>query len=162
MQDLEAFIGHDTHTVRDLETLRARIGKPMEYLPHKVSKQIVGTQADFIRQSPFCLLSTTDASGKSPLVSPKGDFPGFVQVLSPTLLAVPERPGNRLVQSLQNIIENPSVQLLFMIPNTAETLRISGHASLSADPDLCCRCGAGGQDAVLVAQFMSSDGKTSW
>jgi len=135
--------------IRDLEDLRTLIGEPKPTAPHKFSKALTGTQADFVKQSPFCLLGTADAHGV-PTISPKGDAPGFVQVLAPDLLAIPERPGNKLIMSLKNILECPSVHLLFLIPNTCETLRINGRASLSKDPQLCKRCATGGQDALLV------------
>merc|ERR1719510_110917 len=104
---------------------------------------------DFIARSPFCLLSTLDAEGV-PCVSPKGDAPGFVQVLAPNRLLVPERAGNKLIFTLKNVLRHPEIQLLFMVPNTCETLRVSGRASLSRDPALCRQCAAGGHDALLV------------
>jgi len=89
----------------------------------------------FIALSPFLLLSTADAQGKGD-VTPRGDTPGFVTVLDDHHLAIPDRPGNNRLDSLQNIIENPEVGLLFMVPGFMETLRINGTAQIRIDDDL--------------------------
>ena len=90
---------------------------------------------EFIVASPMLLLSTSNAAGLCD-VSPRGDAPGFVQVLSDTVLAIPERLGNNRLDSARNILENPKVGLIFLIPDVLETLRVSGSAGLVRDPDL--------------------------
>lgn len=90
---------------------------------------------DFIARSPFLCLGTQNADGTSD-VSPRGDPPGFVQVIDDTTLAIPDRPGNNRLDSLTNILSNPSVGLLFVIPGYDDTLRVNGTASLSRDPQL--------------------------
>lgn len=89
----------------------------------------------FIRRSPFLCLGTQDLAGKAD-VSPRGDPPGFVRILDERTLAIPDRPGNNRLDSLSNIVANPSVGLLFMIPGFDETLRVSGRATLTTDPEL--------------------------
>ncbi len=90
---------------------------------------------DFIAASPMLLLSTSSLAGLCD-VSPRGDAPGFVRVLSETLLAIPERWGNNRLDSARNILEQPKVGLIFLIPEVLETLRVSGSASLVRDPEL--------------------------
>ncbi len=87
----------------------------------------------FIRRSPFLCLGTQSPDGRAD-VSPRGDPPGFVQILDARTLAIPDRPGNNRLDSLSNIIANPSVGLLFIIPGFDDTLRVNGRASLTTDP----------------------------
>jgi len=87
----------------------------------------------FVRRSPFLCLGTQDLGGKAD-VSPRGDPPGFVKVLDDRTLAIPGRPGNNRLDSLGNILANPRVGLLFIIPGFEETLRVNGRASLTRDP----------------------------
>ena len=89
----------------------------------------------YIALSPFVLLATSSADGRCD-VTPRGDAPGFVTVLDASTLVIPERPGNRRIDSLQNIIENPHAGLLFMIPGFDETLRVNGRARVLDDPEL--------------------------
>lgn len=89
----------------------------------------------FIAASPFFLLATNGASGAD--CSPRGDPAGFVQVLDDNTLLIPDRRGNNRIDSLRNIIENPEVGLLFLVPGANETLRVNGKARISVDPDLC-------------------------
>jgi hypothetical protein len=90
---------------------------------------------NFIRRSPFLCLGTQNRDGKAD-VSPRGDPPGFVKILSPQTLAIPDRPGNNRLDSLTNILSNPSVGLLFIIPGFDDTLRVNGVARLDSDPDI--------------------------
>lgn len=89
----------------------------------------------YIAKSPFALLSTAGASGRCD-VSPRGDGPGFVRVLDERTLVIPDRPGNRRIDSMQNIIENPHAGLLFLVPGVDETLRVNGRAAITDDADL--------------------------
>jgi PPOX class probable FMN-dependent enzyme len=90
---------------------------------------------DFIRRSPFLCIGTQNADGKAD-VSPRGDPVGFVKILDAHTLAIPDRPGNNRLDTLVNIIANPSVGLLFIIPGFDDTLRVNGQASLVTDPDI--------------------------
>ena len=87
----------------------------------------------FIRRSPFLCLGTQNLAGKAD-VSPRGDPAGFVKILDPHTLAIPDRPGNNRLDSLSNIVSNPGVGLLFIIPGFDDTLRVNGQASLTTDP----------------------------
>ena len=90
---------------------------------------------NFIALSPLCVLSSANASGQAD-ASPRGDPPGFVQVLDDKTLMLPDRPGNNQVDSLQNIVENPGVGLLFFVPGMNETLRVKGKAEILTDPEV--------------------------
>ena len=95
------------------------------------------------------VLSTADESGRMD-ASPKGDAPGFVEVLNEHTLLIPDRPGNKLAYGHQNILSNPNVGILFIVPNTRETLRINGQAELSCEPDLLQQLAARDKPATLV------------
>ena len=89
----------------------------------------------FIRRSPFLCIGTQNFDGKAD-VSPRGDPAGFVKILDQYTLAIPDRPGNNRLDSLVNIIANPSVGLLFIIPGFNDTMRVNGQASLVSDPEI--------------------------
>lgn len=135
--------------IANLAQLRALIGEPNQYVPLKLHKTLNERAAAFIGRSPMCMLSTTDANGQ-PTVSPKGDAPGFVRVADPCTLLMPERKGNKLIFSLQNVLANPKVGLIFLVPGTGETLRVMGNAELLDDPDLCESFIERGKPALLV------------
>ena len=90
---------------------------------------------EFIRRSPFLTIGTQSSDGRAD-VSPRGDPAGFVQVLDDRTLAIPDRPGNNRLDTLSNILANPQVGLLFLVPGFDDTLRINGTAALSTDPKL--------------------------
>lgn len=90
---------------------------------------------DFIRRSPFICVGTQGADGKAD-VSPRGDPVGFVKILDDRTLAIPDRPGNNRLDTLVNILANPNVGLLFIIPGFDDTLRVNGQASIVTDPDI--------------------------
>jgi PPOX class probable FMN-dependent enzyme len=90
---------------------------------------------DFIRRSPFLCIGTQNLDGRAD-VSPRGDPMGFVKILDERTLAIPDRPGNNRLDTLVNIIANPSVGLMFVIPGFDDTLRVNGRATLVNDPDL--------------------------
>jgi len=103
----------------------------------------------YIAQSPFIVLSSANKNGQVD-ASPKGDAPGFVLVEDENTLVIPDRPGNKLAYGHHNILENPNVGVLFMIPNTAETLRVNGRAVLDSDSDLLSRLSAREKPALLA------------
>lgn len=90
---------------------------------------------EFVRRSPFLCIGTQNPDGKAD-VSPRGDPVGFVKILDERTLAIPDRPGNNRLDTLVNIIANPSVGLLFIIPGFDDTLRVNGQATLVNDPEL--------------------------
>jgi PPOX class probable FMN-dependent enzyme len=99
---------------------------------------------DFIARSPFLCIATSNAKGRAD-VSPRGDAPGFVQVLDDHHLAIPDRPGNNRLDTMVNIVENPNVGLLFLIPGFEDTLRINGKAEITADPAILARAEVDGK-----------------
>jgi len=101
----------------------------------KTMRRIDQYARQYIGLSPFCCLATGDGSGHAD-VTPRGDKPGFVRILDNTTLLIPERPGNNRMDSLRNIIENPSLGLLFFIPGFEDTLRINGRGHVTKDPRL--------------------------
>ncbi len=97
---------------------------------------------EFIRRAPFLCLGTQDMAGRAD-VSPRGDPPGFVRILDDSTLAIPDRPGNNRLDSLVNILANPSVGLLFIIPGFDDTLRVNGEARLVTEPGLLASLAVG-------------------
>jgi len=119
-------------TISTRKQLRAVLGEPSPRVVSKVIDHIDVHCRGFIAKSPFLLLASADGRGKVD-VSPKGDPAGFVQVLDEHTLAIPERLGNRLADSMLNILERPQVGLLFVIPGKSETLRAGGTARIVQD-----------------------------
>jgi PPOX class probable FMN-dependent enzyme len=126
------------------DALRALLGEPAAVVCAKVSDRLVASTRPFIEQSPLVLLATSDASGACD-VSPRGDPPGFVRILDDRTLLLPERPGNRLADSLRNILSNGRVGLLFLIPGVSDTFRVNGRATLTTDPALLAPCAVEGK-----------------
>ncbi len=125
-------------TTRVIDTeaaLREVIGTPTELVWMKMSNRLNALIRQFIERSPFLCLATSDELGQCD-VSPRGDPRGFVRILDDATLLVPERPGNRLADSLLNILRNPHVGLLFVIPGVSDTFRVNGRATLTTDASL--------------------------
>jgi PPOX class probable FMN-dependent enzyme len=138
-------------TIEHIEQLRAIIGEPSELVRLKLHRRLHAQAREFIARSPMFLLSTAGADGQ-PTVAPKGDGPGFVRVADERTLLIPERNGNKLVFSLQNILDNPKVGLIFLLPGTGETLRVSGNAELLDDRELCESFTERDKPALLVTR----------
>ena len=131
------------------EQLRAVTGSPA---PRALGKEIKSLDVHcraIISKSPFVLISSCDAGGRMD-VSPKGDPPGFVQVLDESTLAIPDRPGNRRADTFRNVLQNPRVGLLFLVPGRSETLRVNGRAVIVRDPDLRERMTVNGKRPELA------------
>ncbi|WP_111431677.1 pyridoxamine 5'-phosphate oxidase family protein [Rhodobacteraceae bacterium DSL-40] len=126
----------DPQFVIESETaLRELFGAPHDLAVLK-SRESLGEHArEFIGRSPFLCIGTRNAEGKAD-VSPRGDPPGFVRVLDDRTLAIPDRPGNNRLDTLVNILADPAVGLLFIVPGFDDTLRVNGRAMLVNDPDL--------------------------
>jgi len=133
-------------TVEDLRRIYPAPG-PMSQL--KMLDHLDDQGIEFVRTSPFLFMSTANPDGVME-VSPKGDGPGFVEIEDPRTLLIPDRFGNNLILGLTALVANPNIALTFMRPNTAETLRISGTASLHDDPELCQRMAQRNQPAKVV------------
>jgi uncharacterized protein len=131
------------------EALEAVLGRPNERVAAKVIDSLDILCRRFIARSPFVLVGSSDAAGNID-VSPKGDPPGFVQVLDDKTLAIPERPGNRRADTFRNLLQNPRVGLIFLIPGKRETLRVDGEALIVRDADLRQRMAIGGRVPELA------------
>ncbi|MET7667761.1 pyridoxamine 5'-phosphate oxidase family protein [Micromonospora luteifusca] len=114
------------------EELRDLLGVPTARAANKDRPRLHERDRDWLAASPFCLMATAGADGSCD-VSPKGDPAGFALVLGDTTIALPERPGNKRADGYRNILDNPHVGLLFMIPGRTDTLRINGRARLVSD-----------------------------
>lgn len=121
--------------VQTLDELRSDIGEPHPAVQNKVISCIDEHARAFIAKSPLFFLSTANREGLCD-VSPRGDAPGFVRVLDERRLVYPERLGNRRIDSLQNLLTNPEVGLLFVIPGYDSVLRVNGRAWITKDPEL--------------------------
>lgn len=137
------------HIVANEHDLRAIIGVPGARSLLKERQSLDAHTRAFIAQSPFLLLASSDADGRCD-VSPKGDAPGFVHVLDDRRLVIPERPGNKRLDGMLNVLANAHVGLIFLVPGREETLRVNGKAWITRDPDLLGRCVAQGK-VPLVA-----------
>src|SRR5215471_3414905 len=121
-------------TIATVEELEALYGEPAEPSVVKEVPLITPHYRALIEASPFALLATSGPEGLD--CSPRGDMPGFVRVHDERTLLLPDRRGNNRADSLRNIIRDPRVALLFMIPGLDHTLRVNGRAHLSTEPDL--------------------------
>lgn len=128
--------------------LRALIGEPLPLTGTKISDRLNEATRQFIERSPFVCLATSDAAGHCDL-SPRGDPAGFVRILDERTLLLPERPGNRLADSLRNILANPHIGLLFVVPGATDTFRVNGRATLCNDATLLAPCAVEGKPPLL-------------
>ncbi|MEM7139178.1 MAG: MSMEG_1061 family FMN-dependent PPOX-type flavoprotein [Myxococcota bacterium] len=121
--------------IEDFDQVRAIIRKPIPAIEHKILDHLDPICRDFIAASPFVVLASRSPDGWLDL-SPKGDPAGFVRVLDDHRLAIPDRPGNRRVDTFHNLLTNPELGLIFLVPGKGETLRVSGEARLVRDEAL--------------------------
>jgi uncharacterized protein len=145
-------VTQDMHELRTVDHVRGIIGDSHKSVMVKVSETLDAMSIDFIGRAPFLVLATSSRDGSAD-VSPKGDQPGFVLVEDSRTLLIPDRKGNRMILSLQNILENPKVAVLFMVPGTDETLRVQGEATLTSDSETLARLSARGQPALLAIRL---------
>ena len=130
--------------VTSKQELRAIFGEPSERAVLKCQSSLDEHSRAFIAASPFVLLATSSAAGQCD-VSPKGDAPGFVLVLDPTHLVVPDRPGNNRTDGMTNVLENPHVGMIFLVPGRGDTLRVNGRASIIRDEEILSRLAVHGK-----------------
>lgn len=121
--------------IKNESELRERIGESSESVKNKVIDYLDKHCRGFISKSPFLLISSSNTNGECD-VSPRGDAPGFVRVMDHVHLVIPERPGNRRADTMRNVIENPNLGLIFIIPGLEETLRVNGEACLVKDQEI--------------------------
>ncbi|WP_454714715.1 pyridoxamine 5'-phosphate oxidase family protein [Caulobacter segnis] len=123
------------HEITTLEALEALYQpQPVAASTVKVTDHITPHYAALIQASPFVALATVGPEGLD--CSPRGDLPGFVRIADPKTLMLPDRRGNNRIDSLRNIVRDPRIALLFLIPGSGTTFRVNGRAVLSADPAL--------------------------
>ena len=122
------------HLITTIEQLEALYGKPVGPSVAKEIGHINPGYRKLIEASPFVTIATSGPEGLD--CSPKGDAPGFVRVLDDKTLVIPDRPGNNRLDGYRNILRDPRIALLFLIPGIGETLRVNGRAEISLDPEL--------------------------
>lgn len=132
----------------ELEKLRPLFGYPSKLSANKVVHQLDVYSREFIQKSPFLMIATSNELGTCD-VSPRGDAPGFVHIIDDHHLFIPERPGNRRMDSIRNIIENPHIGLIFIIPGIEETFRVNGMACVSKDKDLLEKTSVNGKEPLF-------------
>jgi uncharacterized protein len=121
--------------IRDETALRDLIGEPTELVLTKIADRLNELTRQFVERSPFVCVATARPGGGLD-VSPRGDPPGFVRILDERTLLLPERPGNRIADTLTNLLQDPRVALLFLIPGVGDTFRVNGRARIVDDPEL--------------------------
>jgi len=139
------------------DELRAVYKQPSDNAVRKELEALDHHCKGFLARSPFVLIGSSDGNGNSD-VTPKGDKPGFAAVLDDSTIAIPDRPGNNRLDTLENVIANPSVGLLFLIPGMNETLRVNGEGRITADSALRERLQAEGKlpTSVMVVSVKAA------
>lgn len=122
------------HLITSMDQLEALYGEPYGPSIAKEIDYVSDGYRKLIEAAPFVAIATGGPDGFD--CSPKGDAPGFVRILDDKTLAIPDRPGNNRIDGYRNIMRNPHIALLFLIPGIGETLRVNGRAEISVDPEL--------------------------
>lgn len=135
--------------IADETALRSLVPEPPQRAWDKEQHHLDETCAAFLAASPFAVLATSSADGRCD-ASPRGGPPGFVSLLDPRRVALPDYTGNRRQDSNRNILANPHVGLVFFVPGTRETLRVNGRATLSTDPDVLALLSSGGKPPQMA------------
>ncbi len=135
--------------IHSVDALASIIGTPSGISLKKELRALDEHMRTFIAHSPFVVISTHDAGGRCD-ASPRGDAPGFIHVLDGGMLLIPDRLGNKRVDSYRNILETGSIGLLFLIPGVGETLRVNGRAAIVRDEALLKPLTAGGRQPLLA------------
>jgi PPOX class probable FMN-dependent enzyme len=146
-------------TVAGADALRSVLGEPSELVRSKIADRLNDLTRQFVERSPFLCLATSGADGTCD-VSPRGDPAGFVRILDDRTLLLPDRPGNRLADSHRNILENPHVALLFVIPGITDTFRVNGTAAIVTDPQLLEPCAVEGKVPKLGIRIVIDEAFT--
>jgi PPOX class probable FMN-dependent enzyme len=128
--------------------LRALIGEPAPLTCARISKRLNAKTRLFVERSPFICIATSDTAGNCDL-SPRGDPAGFVRMLDDHTLLIPERPGNRIADSLRNMLANPHIGVLFFVPGVTDTFRVNGRATLTVDAELLSPSAVEGKQPLL-------------
>ena len=121
--------------VTDERALREVIGRPTELVASKIADRLNHLTRQFIERSPFVCVATSRPDGGLD-VSPRGDPAGFVRIIDERTLLIPDRPGNKLADTLTNVLEDPRIALLFLVPGVGDSFRVNGRAQIVDDPEL--------------------------
>jgi uncharacterized protein len=121
--------------ITDEAQLREIIGGPTELVASKISDRLNDLTRQFVERSPFVCVATKMPGGGID-VSPRGDPPSFVRILDERTLLIPDRPGNRIADTLRNLIADPAIGLLFLIPGVGDSFRVNGRGTIVDDPEL--------------------------
>lgn len=144
-----SYIPDPAHVVTSEETLVDIVGLPRQLIAEKSTPYVTPLVQRFIVSSPYFLLATADDSGRCDC-TPRGDPAGSVYFPDERTLVIADRKGNRRVDSMRNMLRNPHVGMLFLVPGTDETVRVNGTATISRDPALCERLAIQGKPAELA------------
>ena len=142
--------------IRSIDALRSRYGRPSERAVRKQLDRLDAHCRRFVELSPFVLLASSARTGQAD-VSPRGGAPGFVKILDDRTLAIPDSPGNNRLDSLSNIVENPQVALLFLVPGVDEVMRVNGTAEVLDDEALRAGLAARGRTPATVIRIAVRD-----
>ncbi|MFZ1995876.1 MAG: pyridoxamine 5'-phosphate oxidase family protein [Solirubrobacteraceae bacterium] len=137
-----------TRAITDEAQLREILGEPTALVVTKIADRLNDLTRQFIERSPFVCVATACPDGGLD-VSPRGDPPGFVRVLDERTLLLPDRPGNRIADTLTNLLGDARIALLFLIPGAGDTFRVNGTAEIIDDPDLLADSTVGGKPPRL-------------
>jgi PPOX class probable FMN-dependent enzyme len=124
--------------------LREVVGEPTPLVAGKIANRLNHLTRQFVERSPFVCIATGRPDGGLD-VSPRGDPPGFVRILDERTLLIPERPGNRIADTLSNLVADPRIALLFLVPGVGDTVRVNGTARLVTEPELLAPCEVDGK-----------------
>jgi len=141
--------GADICAVPGESALREVFGRPGDLAVRKDIGYLDKHCRRFIELSPFLCIGTADKNGMAD-VSPRGDPPGFVQVLDDKTIIIPDRPGNNRLDTMSNIMENPNVGILFMIPGFEDSLRVNGRATIVRDPEVLRKAAVNGKEPKVA------------
>lgn len=142
---------HGGVPVAGVDELEQIVGRPLPAVQRKVRTRLHEIDRQWLAASPLCFVATADAAGNAD-VSPKGDPPGFALALDDATIAIPERPGNRRADGFRNLLENPRVGLIFLIPGRGDTLRVNGRGRLLRDVPYADRMRVRGHEPALVLE----------
>lgn len=138
--------------VTTVDELRTIVGQPHPAVANKVAPRLADVHQLWIANSPLCFVATTDADGRVD-VSPKGDPPGFVHIIDDTTIAIPERPGNKRVDGYLNVLQNPQVGTIFVIPGRGDTVRVNGRARIISDANYFDILAVKGKRPILALEI---------
>ncbi len=148
----DAKFSADTDPITDPDALRTFIGEPNPLTKGKEQPGLDAYTRRYIELCPFLVIASAGADGHLD-TSPRGDPPGFVHVIDDTTIALPDRPGNKRVDTMSNLLANPQVSIIFFLPGYEETLRLRGRAALTRDPDLLAAMAVDGKAPRLAIRI---------